>query len=312
MNVNQQPPMASPYGQPQPGYGQPSYAPLGGGYPGPYGPYSGPATAYQPGAPPQGYSTYASFPSKAVAANPVSDLPSPLDLGSARGPPPVSTNQAYSQYAQGDLQNGPPPMAQPAHRPPASQPYSQGAMNLSGPHPSYPQQYGVQPSMQQVTNQMSGMQVGSGPLTSAGPGYAPPPSSQPPISAAYSAAAPPSYTQAPPPVSGAPSQLPPPSEPVAPLPYYGGPPPSQQQPFPSSAPLPSQPFPSSPYSGPPPSSQPRAPAVSRQQSFPPGPPPPAQQTFPNSAPPPVSQALYSGPPPSSQPGPFPPTFAPPA
>lgn len=28
-----------------------------------------------------GYSTYASFPSKAVAANPVSDLSSPLDLG---------------------------------------------------------------------------------------------------------------------------------------------------------------------------------------------------------------------------------------
>uniref|UniRef100_A0A673XIA9 SEC24 homolog C, COPII coat complex component n=1 Tax=Salmo trutta TaxID=8032 RepID=A0A673XIA9_SALTR len=314
MNVNQQPPMASPYGQPQPGYGQPSYAPLGGGYPGPYGPYSGPATAYQPGAP-QGYSTYASFPSKAVAANPVSDLSSPLDLGSARGPPPVSTNHAYSQYAQGDIQNGPPPMdhsmAQPAHRPPVSQPYSQGAMNLSGPHPSYPQQYRAQPSMQQMTNQMSGMQVGSGPLTSAGPGYAPPPSSKPPISAAYSAAAPPSYTQAPPPVSGTPSQ--PPSEPAAPQPYYDGPPPSQQQHFPSSAPPPSQPFPSSsPYSGPPPSSQPWAPAVSRQQSFPPGPPTPAQQTFPNSAPPPVSQASYSGPPPSSQPGPFPPTFAPPA
>eukprot|EP00063_Salmo_salar_P038841 XP_014013676.1 PREDICTED: protein transport protein Sec24C-like isoform X4 [Salmo salar] len=289
MNVNQQPPMASPYGQPQPGYGQPSYAPLGGGYPGPYGPYSGPATAYQPGAP----------------------------QGSARGPPPVSTNHAYSQYAQGDIQNGPPPMdhsmAQPAHRPPVSQPYSHGAMNLSGPHPSYPQQYRAQPSMQQMTNQMSGMQVGSGPLTSAGPGYAPPPSSKPPISAAYSAAAPPSYTQAPPPVSGAPSQPPPPSEPAAPQPYYDGPPPSQQQPFPSSAPPPSQPFPSSsPYSGPPPSSQPWAPAVSRQQSFPPGPPTPAQQTFPNSAPPPVSQASYSGPPPSSQPGPFPPTFAPPA
>ncbi|CAB1311855.1 unnamed protein product [Coregonus sp. 'balchen'] len=224
MNVNQQPPMASPYGQPQPGYGQPNYAPLGGGYPGPYGPYNGPATAYQPGAPPQGYCTYASFPSKAVAANPVSALSSPLDL-------------------------------------------------------------------------------------------APPPSSQPPISAAYSAAAPPSYTQAPPPVSGSPSQPPPPSEPAAPQPYYGGPPPSHQQPFPSS----------SPYSGPPPSSQPRAPAVSQQQSFPPGPPPPAQQPFPNSAPPPVSRASYSGPPPpiqhsfpprghppSSQPGPFPPTFAPPA
>lgn len=56
MNVNQQTPMASPYGPPQPGYGQPSYAPLGGSYPGPYGPYNGPATAYQPGAPPQGKS----------------------------------------------------------------------------------------------------------------------------------------------------------------------------------------------------------------------------------------------------------------
>ncbi|XP_042161464.1 protein transport protein Sec24C [Oncorhynchus tshawytscha] len=271
MNVNQQPPMASPYGQPQPGYSQPSYAPLGGGYPGPYGPYSGPATAYQPGAP----------------------------QGSARGPPPVSTNQAYSQYAQGDIQNGPPPMdhsmAQPAQRPPVCQPYSHGAMNLSGPHPSYPQQYGVQPSMQQMTNQMSGMQVGSGPLTSAGPGYAPPPSSEPPISAAYSAAAPPSYTQAPHPVSGAPSQPPPPSEPAAPQPYYDGPPPSQQPPFPSSAPPPSQPFPSSsPYSGPPLPANP-GPLQSLDNSPSHLAPSPAQQTFPNSAPPPVSQALYSGP-----------------
>lgn len=46
--------MASPYGQPQSGYGQPSYAPLDGGYPAPYAPYNGPASAYQPGAPPQG------------------------------------------------------------------------------------------------------------------------------------------------------------------------------------------------------------------------------------------------------------------
>ena len=43
--------MASPYGQPQPGYGQPSYAPLAGGYP---APYNGPTSAYQPGVPPQG------------------------------------------------------------------------------------------------------------------------------------------------------------------------------------------------------------------------------------------------------------------
>lgn len=54
MNVNQHTPMASPYGQPQSGYGQPSYAPLDGGYPAPYAPYNGPASAYQPGAPPQG------------------------------------------------------------------------------------------------------------------------------------------------------------------------------------------------------------------------------------------------------------------
>uniref|UniRef100_A0A674D220 SEC24 homolog C, COPII coat complex component n=1 Tax=Salmo trutta TaxID=8032 RepID=A0A674D220_SALTR len=274
-----------------------------------------------------GYSPYASFPSKAVAANPVSDLSSPLDLGPARGPPtsaprPVSTPQAYSQYPQGDSQNGPPPMdhsmAQPAHRSPVSQPYSQGAMNLSGPHPSYSQQYGAPPPMQQVTNQMSGMQIGSGPPTSVGPGYAHHPSSQPPISAAYSSAAPPSYTQAPPPLSAAPSQPPPPSEPAAPQPYYGGPPPPQQQPFPSAHHL-SQPFvSSSPYLGPPPPSQPQAPPVSQQQSFPPG--PSAQQPFPNSAPPPVSQASYSGPPPptqhsfppSSQSGPFPPISIPPA
>ncbi|XP_052334187.1 protein transport protein Sec24C-like isoform X5 [Oncorhynchus keta] len=292
MNVNQQTPMASPYGPPQPGYGQPSYAPLGGGYPGPYGPYNGPATAYQPGAPPQG-----------PARGPLTSAPHP-----------VSTPQVYSQYPQGDSQNGPPPMdhsmAQPAHRSPVSQPYSQGAMNLSGPHPSYSQQYGAPPPMQQVTNQMSGMQIGSGPPTSVGPGYAHHPSSQPPISAAYSSAAPPSYTQAPPPLSAAPSQPPPPSEPAASQPYYGGPPPPQQQPFPS-AHHPSQPFvSSSPYLGPP--SQPQAPPVSQQQSFPPG--PPAQQPFPNSAPPPVSQASYSGPPPltqhsfppSSQSGPFPP------
>lgn len=54
MNVNQHTPMASPYGQPQPSFGQPGYAPLDGSYPAPYAPYNGPASAYQPGAPPQG------------------------------------------------------------------------------------------------------------------------------------------------------------------------------------------------------------------------------------------------------------------
>lgn len=55
MNVNQHAPMASPYGQPHPGYGQPSYPPLDGGYPAPYAPYNGPASAYQPGAPQPGW-----------------------------------------------------------------------------------------------------------------------------------------------------------------------------------------------------------------------------------------------------------------
>lgn len=56
-------------------------------------------------------------------------------------------------------------------RPAGSQPYNQGAVNLSGPQPGYPQHYGAQPTMQQVTNQMTGMQITSGPPTPAGPGY---------------------------------------------------------------------------------------------------------------------------------------------
>uniref|UniRef100_A0A667Z3S6 SEC24 homolog C, COPII coat complex component n=1 Tax=Myripristis murdjan TaxID=586833 RepID=A0A667Z3S6_9TELE len=137
-------------------------------------------------------------------------------------------------------------------RPAVSQPYNPGGVNLSGPHPSYPQQYGAPPTMQQVTNQMTGMQITSGPPT--------------PI---LMTAPPPSYTQAPPPAPSAPTQPPPPSEPAPPQQYYGGPPPSQQpfassapptsqQPFTSSAPPPpaQQTFPPSSFSGPvpPPSS----------------------------------------------------------
>ncbi|XP_070847399.1 protein transport protein Sec24C isoform X3 [Chaetodon trifascialis] len=316
MNVNQHTPMASPYGQPQPGYGQHGYAPLDGGYPAPYAPYNGPVSAYQPGAPPQG----------PARGPPVS------------GAPPVSAHQPYNQYShsQGDMQNGPPLMTQAPPRPAVSQPYNQGAVNLSGPQPSYPQHYGPPPTMQQVTNQMTGMQISSGPPTPAGPGYAPPHSSQPPASTAYSAAPPPSYTHAPPPSSSAPTQAPPPSGPAASQQYYGGPPPPSQQPFNSSLPPTSQQqftssappppssqqnFPPSSYSGPvPPPSQAPAPTVSQsQQPF-----PPTQPPF-SSAPPPVSQpAFVSGqpppaqgsfppraPPPSSQPGSFPPPGPPP-
>ncbi|KAA8581384.1 hypothetical protein FQN60_002965, partial [Etheostoma spectabile] len=295
MNVNQHTPMASPYGQPQPGYGQPGYAPLDGGYPSPYAPYNGPSSAYQPGAPPQGYSPFTNFPSKAVVANPVSDLSSPLDLGPARGPPtsgapPGSAPQSYNQYR---------------------------------PQPSYPQNYGPQPSVQQVTSQMTGMQITSGAPAPTGPGYAPPRSSQHLASTAYSAAPPPSFTQAPPLASSALTQPPPPSGPAASQQYYGGPPPPSQQPFnssfpptsqrqfPSPGPPPSssqQTFPPSSYSGPvsPPSQAP-APSVSQsQQSF-----PPSQPPF-SSAPPPVSQpAFVAGPPPPTQ-GSFPPRAPPPS
>uniref|UniRef100_A0A673ARG8 SEC24 homolog C, COPII coat complex component n=1 Tax=Sphaeramia orbicularis TaxID=375764 RepID=A0A673ARG8_9TELE len=216
MNVNQHTPMASPYGQPQPGYGQPTYAPLDGGYPAPYAPYNGPASAYQPGA----------------------SATRPPDL---RTPHPVSAPQPYNQYSpvRWDMQNGPPPMTQapPSVTAPAvSQPYNQGAMNLSGPHP-YPQHYGPPPTMQQVTNQMTGMQIGSGPPTPAGPGYAPHHSSQPPV-------APPTQLLPRPPtpkprLPRSRSDTPPPpyQRPAPPQQYYGAPPPSQQ-PFNSSGPLP--------------------------------------------------------------------------
>uniref|UniRef100_A0A1A8FXC8 SEC24 family, member C n=1 Tax=Nothobranchius korthausae TaxID=1143690 RepID=A0A1A8FXC8_9TELE len=321
MNVNQHTPMASPYGQPQPGYGQPNYAPLDGGYPASYAPYNGPPSAYQPGVPPQGYSPFTSFPSKAVAANPASDLSSSLDLGSARGPPtsappPVSAPQQYNQYSHSpaDMQNGPPPMTQAPPRPTGSQPYG-----LGGGQPSYPQHYAPPPTMQQVTNQMGGMQLTSGPPTPAGLGYAPPHSSQPPISTSYQSAPQPSFTQAPPPASSAPTQPPPPNAPAASQQYYRGPPPPSQPPFNSalpptsqqqfvsSAPPPpsQQTFPPSFSSSiPPPSCTPAPPVSQSQQPF-----STPQPPF-SSAPPPVSQPGFpSGPPPPAQ-GSFPPQLAP--
>lgn len=55
---------------------------------------------------------------------------------------------------------------------PVSQPYTPAAVNLSGPQPPYGQQFGAPPvSMQQMTNQMASMQVGSTAPSPAGPGY---------------------------------------------------------------------------------------------------------------------------------------------
>ncbi|XP_047232777.1 protein transport protein Sec24C isoform X3 [Girardinichthys multiradiatus] len=312
MNVNQHTPMASPYGQPQPGYGQPSYAPLDGGYPAPYAPYNGPASAYQPGVPPQG----------------------PTRGPPTSAPPPASAPQHYNQYthSQGDVQNGPPPMTQAPLRPAAAQPYNQGHMNMTGPLASYPQHYGPPPLMQQVTNQMTGMQITSGPPTAAGPGYAPPHSSQPPINTAYTAATQSSYTQVSPPASSAPTQPPPPSGPAASQEYYRGPPPPSQQPFDSSLPptsqqhltssLPPPPsqqtFPPSSFSDPAPRlqapavSQPQPPFPTPQPAFPSATQSVSQPGFPG-GPTPSAQGSFSPQPtpPSSQPGSFPPPGPPP-
>ncbi|XP_058262296.1 protein transport protein Sec24C isoform X2 [Hemibagrus wyckioides] len=326
MNVNQQPHMASPYGQPQSsfqGYPQSGYGgqQMPGGYPAQYAPYNGPASNFQTG-PPQGYTPYASFPSKALAANLVSDLSSssPLDLG-MRGPPtsgapPVSAAQPYSQFGQSDVQNGPPSMGAPPQRPPVSQPYTQGAMNLSGPQPAYNQQFGAPPtSMQQVTNQMAGMQVGSTVPSSAGSGYAQPAISQAPVSAPQSSFAPTSPAPTwPPPTSGAPH--------TSAQSYYGAPPPPQQ-PFPGTAPphssapgptqLPPPPMASqqtfsqaSPLSQPQFSSAPPTGPAASYGGPPPPPPTTVQATHPR-APLPTSQpsAFSGGPPPSSAPSQYP-------
>ncbi|XP_077358734.1 protein transport protein Sec24C isoform X2 [Festucalex cinctus] len=339
MNVNQHTPMASPYGQPQPGYGQPAFAPLDSGYLPPYAPYNGPVSAYQPGVPPQGYSSFTTFPSKAVPANPVSELSSPLDLGHNRapppsGPPPVSAPQAYNQYGghhQGDIQNGPPTMTQAPPRPVTTPSYNQGAVNLPGPPATYPQHYGPPPTMPHVTSQMSSMQINSGPPNAAGPGYAPPHSSQPPVSSSFSAAPPATYNQALPPASSVPTQAPPATSQQ----YYGGPPPPSQPPYNSSlpptsqqpltssaAPLPpsnQQSFAPPSYSGPPPAQAP-SPSMSQPQqsllptqpafssapqgSFPPRAPPPTSSQYP---PPPTSttSGQYPGPLPPQQQPPFP-------
>uniref|UniRef100_A0A8C6M5Q7 SEC24 homolog C, COPII coat complex component n=1 Tax=Nothobranchius furzeri TaxID=105023 RepID=A0A8C6M5Q7_NOTFU len=157
-----------------------------------------------------------------------------------------------------------------------------------GGQPSYPQHYAPPPTMQQVTNQMGGMQLTSGPPTPAGLGYGPPPPPQPPFNSALpptsqqqflsSAPPPPSQQTFPPSFS---SSIPPPS--CAPAPPVS----QSQQPF--STPQPHF------SSAPPPVSQP---------GFPSGPPPPAQGSFPPQPTPSSSQpgsVPPPGPPPTSQP-----------
>uniref|UniRef100_A0A8C3XJF0 SC24C protein n=1 Tax=Chelydra serpentina TaxID=8475 RepID=A0A8C3XJF0_CHESE len=198
MSVNQQAHTGLPYGQPQPGY--PGYQQSGyGGQQMPgihhsqFGAYNGPLQGYQQPAPPQG----------TVRAPPTSGAPPPTS-----GAPVPAGQPVYSQFGQGDVQNGIATSAVQMQRPSASQPFIPGTAPTPVSQPATFQQYGPPPtSAQQLTNHMAGMQIGSS--TSAPPpaglGYGPP-TSVPPASGSFTATGSGLYTsysssQGPPPVT---------------------------------------------------------------------------------------------------------------
>ncbi|NXB12794.1 SC24C protein, partial [Cnemophilus loriae] len=306
MSVNQQAHTGPPYGQPQPGYQgyqQPAYG--GQSLPGvpqsQYGAYNGPMPGYQQPVPPQG----------SLRAPPTSGAPPP-----ASGASHPSGHLAYSQFEHGDVQNGIPASAGPMQRPPASQPFLPGSAPTPVSQTSTFQQYGPPPaSVQQLSNHMAGMTVGS-PAASAPPpaglGYGPP-TSVPPVSGSFSATGSGLYT----PYST--SQGPPPTSvsqglPLAQPPFPGQTIPTQR--LPTQVPGFAPPPPSTgvgPSSYPPTTGAPRPPAM-------PGPPlpgqtvagPPSSQPNHVSSPPPPSTmaGLHPGPPMSGLHGPPPPTHLP--
>ncbi|XP_061857137.1 protein transport protein Sec24C isoform X2 [Colius striatus] len=318
MSVNQQAHAGPPYGQPQPGYQgyqQPAY----GGQPLPavpqsqYGAYNGPMPGYQQPVPPQGYFPSLGLPSKGSPVSLNSDTSSlaPNFIGSLRAPPTSgapppasgaslpSSHLAYSQFGHGDVQNGIPASAAPMPRPPASQPFLPGSAPTPVSQTSTFQQYGPLPaSVQQLSNHMAGMTVGSTAASApppAGLGYGPS-TSVPPVSGSFSATGSGLYT----PYTA--SQGPPPTSvsqglPLAQPPFPGQPistqhPPTQVPGFaspPSSTGI-------GPSSYPPTTGAPRPPAM-------PGPPLPGQTL----AGPPTSQPNHvsSPPPPAALSGPHP-------
>ncbi|XP_069720283.1 protein transport protein Sec24C isoform X2 [Phaenicophaeus curvirostris] len=328
MSVNQQAHAGPPYGQPQPGYQgyqQPAYGgqPLPGVPHSQYGAYNGPMPGYQQPVPPQGYFPSLGFPSKGSPVSLNSDTSlAPNFIGSLRAPPTSgaptpasgaslpSGHLAYSQFGQGDVQNGIPTSAAPMQRPPASQPFLPGSAPSPVSQASAFQQYGPPAAgVQQLSNHMAGMTIGSAAAAApppAGLGYGTP-TSVPPVSGSFSAAGSGLYT----PYTA--SQGPPPSVtqglPLAQSPFPGQPMPAQRLP----APVPGFPPPPSsaglgPSSYPPTTVAPRPPAM-------PGPPaagPPAAQPNHVSSPPPPS--AMAGPPPgppmSGLHGPPPPTHPP--
>ncbi|NWV49376.1 SC24C protein, partial [Daphoenositta chrysoptera] len=299
MSVNQQAHTGPPYGQPQPGYQgyqQPAYG--GQSLPGvpqsQYGAYNGPMPGYQQPVPPQG----------SLRAPPTSGAPPPTSGAS---------HLAYSQFEHGDVQNGIPASAAPVQRPPASQPFLPGSAPTPVSQTSTFQQYGPPPaSVQQLSNHMAGMTIGSTAASApppAGLGYVPQ-TSVPPVSGSFSATGSGLYT----PYSA--SQGPPPSSVSQGLPVAQPPFPGQTvstQRLPTQVPGFAPPPPSTgvgPSSYPPTTGAPRPPAM-------PGPPlpgqtvagPPSSQPNHVSSPPPLSTmaGLHPGPPMGGLRGPPPPT-----
>ncbi|XP_063194740.1 protein transport protein Sec24C isoform X2 [Chroicocephalus ridibundus] len=339
MSVNQQAHTGPPYGQPQPGYQgyqQPAY----GGQPLPavpqsqYGAYNGPMPGYQQPVPPQGYFPSLGFPSKGSPVSLNSDTSSlaPNFIGSLRAPPTSgapppasgaslpSGHLAYSQFGHGDVQNGIPASAAPMQRPPASQPFLPGSAPTPVSQTSTFQQYGHPPaSVQQLSNHMAGMTIGSTTASApppAGLGYGPP-TSVPPVSGSFSATGSGLYTpytasQGPPPTSvsqGLPLAQPPfPGQPISTqrlptqVPGFAPPPSStgiglSSYPPTTGAPrpptMPGPPLPGQTLAGPP-ASQPN------HVSSPP-PPPPSTMAGPHPGPP--MSGLHGPPPPTHPPQP---------
>ncbi|XP_067156024.1 protein transport protein Sec24C isoform X2 [Apteryx mantelli] len=338
MSVNQQAHTGPPYGQPQPGYQgyqQPGYGgqPLPGVPHSQYGTYNGPMPGYQQPVPPQGYFPSLGFPSKGSPVSLNSDTSSlaPNFIGSLRAPPisgappPASGaslpsgHPVYSQFGQGDVQNGIPASAAQMHRLPASQPFLPGSAPTPVSQPSTFQQYGPPPaSAQQLSNQMAGMTIGSTSASApppAGLGYGPP-TSVSPVSGSFTATGSGVYTpytssQGPPPTSvsqGLPLAQPPFSgQPIStqrlPTQVPGfAPPPSSTGIGPSSYPPTTGAPRPSPMQGPPLPGQTVAGPPTSQPNHVSSPPPPSIMSGPHPGPPPMS-GLHGPPPPTHPPQP---------
>ncbi|XP_062495810.1 protein transport protein Sec24C isoform X2 [Pezoporus occidentalis] len=301
MSVNQPAHTGPPYGRPQPGYQgyqQPAY----GGQPLPgvpqlqYGAYNGPMPGYQQPAPPQGYFPSLGFPSKGSPVSLNSDTSSlaPNFIGSLRAPSTSgaslpSDHLTYSPFGQGDVQNGIPTSAAPMQRPPASQPYLPGSASMPVTQTPTFQQYGPPPaSVQQLSNHMAGMTIGTVAASAA-----------PPAGLGYGAPRPP--TMPGPPLPGQTAPVPPASQPNH---VFSPPPPTSM-----SGPQPGPPM--SSLHGPPPPTHPPQPGYQMQQNgsfgqvrgpqpnygaaYPgtpnygrqPGPPPPPKRLDPDSIPSPI-------------------------